>query len=134
MIRNLELDPIILGGQGVICQIDKSLFCHKQKNYVGKISDTQMWIFGIVNTSFCPAKRYMEIALSRSSGALLQIIERVRKPGTEIHSNEWASYRILNIKTRLVHKTVNHSVKFVNPINGTHTQHIESYWQGKSTK
>ena len=26
------------------------------------------------------------------------------------------------------HSTVNHTLEFVNPTTGTHTQHVESYW------
>ena len=70
------------------------------------------------------------IRVHANGGAtLLPLIRAHAAPGTIIHSDEWASYS--QIATRfphLQHHTVNHSVEFVNPTTGVHTQHIESYW------
>ncbi|KAG0423418.1 hypothetical protein DMUE_6148, partial [Dictyocoela muelleri] len=116
-----------LGGTGIICQIDESMFKYKQKYHVGRSSPSHRWVFGIADTSFKPAKYYVKVVPDRSSNTLLPIIADVCRQGTIIWSDEWRSYRnIENIGFN--HLTVNHSLNFVNPINGCHTQHIESLW------
>ncbi|KAF0752080.1 THAP-type domain-containing protein [Aphis craccivora] len=42
---------------------------------------------------------------------------------------EWLAYKTLETK-EYIYKTVNHSKFFVDPINGAHTQRIESLWRG----
>ena len=44
----------------------------------------------------------------------------------------WAT-KASNKQTQLSHRTVNHSINFVEPITGVHTQNIESYWNVKKT-
>ena len=55
------------------------------------------------------------------------------RPGSIVHSDEWRSYRQIQGRTGLSHRTVNHSINFVEPITGVHTQNIESYWNVKKT-
>lgn len=114
-----------MGGSGKICQIDESLLCHKPKNHRGRSSTYQIWCFGIVDTSTSPSKGYVEIVPNRSSAVLLPIISRVCRPGSIIYSDEWRAY---NSISDFAHFTVNHSLNFVNPETGVHTQNIESYW------
>ena len=96
------------GGPGIICQIDESLFCHKQKYGKGRASETQTWVFGIADTSFSPARFYMEVVPNRSAETLLHIIARVCKPGTIIHSDKWAAYKSINRVLGFDHGSVNH--------------------------
>ena len=50
-------------------------------------------------------------------------------PGTIIYSDEWAEYRHVKGHPGVAyHGTVNHSLNFINPTTGTHTQNVESYW------
>jgi transposase-like protein len=62
------------------------------------------------------------------STSLLPIIEKIVLPGTIIHSDEWRSYRRIQENLGLQHKTVNHSLWFVDKNTKVHTQTIESYW------
>jgi hypothetical protein len=48
--------------------------------------------------------------------------------GTTIHSDEWAAYRSLRNNPNYIHLTANHSVNFVEPMSGVHTQNIENTW------
>ena len=53
--------------------------------------------------------------------------------GTIIYSDEWRIYTKLQA-LGYEHFTANHSVKFVEPITGVHTQHIEPYWAKNKLK
>ena len=81
-------------------------------------------MFGMVDTSQQPALGYMEVVQQRDALTLLPIIQAHTAPGTTIHSDQWAAYS----PGIAAHNTVNHSLNFVDPVTGTHTQHIESYW------
>ena len=60
----------------------------------------------------------METVDKRDAATLLPIIQRVVKPGTIIHSDQWKAYH--NISSRL---QLSHDIA-----TGIHTQAIESYW------
>ena len=92
-----------------------------------------IWVFGIVDISFKPSVGFMEIVENRGAEILLPIIQSVVRPGSIVHSDEWRSYRQIQGRTGLSHRTVNHSINFVEPITGVHTQNIESYWNVKKT-
>jgi hypothetical protein len=121
-----HLKPDTTGGEGVVCEIDESLFSGKRKNHVGRILP-QVWVFAIVDLSFVPARGFMKIVERRNAQTLLQIVTNVCREGTKIYSDEWRAYNGL-ASVGFEHFTVNHSVNFINPENGVHTQHIESYW------
>ena len=77
---------------------------------------------------------YVQVPVARRDAAtLLPIIQQWVVPGTRIHSDMWAAYnRIANL--RYVHGTVNHTLNFVNPATGVHTNHVEAMWMRAKTK
>ena len=80
----------------------------------------------MVESSQTPTLGVMTIVSRRDAATLLPIIQRHVWPGTIIHSDEWAAYRQVQQLTPVMqHRTVNHSITFVDPITGVHTQHVE---------
>ena len=81
-----------------------------------------------MDTSHTPSVGYMEVVSHRDANTLLPLITAHVAPGTIIHSDEWAAYnqvqRLPNVSS---HELVNHSVNFVEPTTGVHTQNVESY-------
>ena len=74
------------------------------------------------NTSF---RLYADCRHQRRS----PIIAAHVAPGTEVHSDQWSAYnQVSSLPGVAGHSTVNHSLHFVDPVTGTHTQNIESYW------
>ena len=92
-------------------------------------------MFGMVDTTTTQALGIMEMVPRRDAATLLPIIQRHVRPGTIIWSNEWAAYRrVQQLPFVSTHATVNHSLEFVTPATGVHTQHLESYWNQVKTK
>ena len=92
-------------------------------------------MFGLVDTSQNPALGYMTVVACRDAHTLLPIIQAHVAPGTIVHSDQWRAYNnVATLPSVAGHSTVNHSVTFVDPTTGTHTQHIESYWNRVKAK
>ena len=125
MSEFFALNPIKLGGPGIICQCDETLLSGKRKYNVGSIVSLQTWVFVIVDTSYIPARGFACVVDNRRTSTLLPIINNVCLPGTTIHSDQWPAYR--QICDNFVHYTVNHKINFVDPTTGVHTQNVESY-------
>lgn len=66
----------------------------------------------------------------RDRATLCQILQRILLPGTEVHTDDWAAYRNLQLHVAnvAVHRAVVHRDSFVDPLTGIHTQEVESAW------
>lgn len=92
-----------------------------------------MWVFGLCDTSGTPALGYIEDASSRDATTLLPIIQVYVQLGiynqSYTDSDEWRAYdNTTSLPSVAGHSTVTHSLLFVEPTTGTHTQKIEGYW------
>ncbi len=115
--------PTIIGGPGTIVEIDESKFGRRKYNR-GRYQDGH-WVFGGVERG--TANCFMVEVQDRTAATLLPIITQYIHPGTTVISDEWRAYRRIP-SLGMQHQRVNHSLNFVDPSTGAHTQSIESTW------
>lgn len=129
MFRAVLLDSFIfnapqIGGRGKTVEIDESKF-GKRKYHRGRRVDGT-WIFGGIERE--SGRAFMVPVQKRSAAYLVPIITHFIAPETTIISDCWRAYDCLEDEG-FTHLTVNHSVTFVNPDNGAHTNTIEGLWR-----
>jgi hypothetical protein len=118
-----------LGGPGHIVQIDESSIYKAKYNRGHALYTPTKWIFAIYDVD--KKVGAIELVPDRSAATLLPIIEKYVLPGTEIHSDEWAAYRTIGqipVCPPFIHKTVNHSLYYKDPLTGVHSNNVEAYW------
>ena len=76
----------------------------------------------------------MKLINSRDAATLVPIIMQHVQPGSTVHSDQWRAYASLQHMSLYNYGAVNHSVNFVDPVTGVHTQHVEGYWSRAKAK
>jgi len=111
-----------LGGPGHTVEIDESKF-GKRKYHRGHIVEG-CGVFGGVERE--TGRVFMEVVERRDAATLIPLLEKWVERGTTVMSDCWKAYDKME---GFVHMKVNHSLNFVDPETGTHTNTIESTWR-----
>ena len=113
-----------IGSPGIIVEIDESKF-GKRKYHRGHQVEG-VWVVGGVERT--TEKRIFIVPVeSRDQVTLLELIDQFVEPGSIIHNDLWRGYMHVG-DHEMVHRTVNHSRYFVDPVTGVHTNTIEGTW------
>ena len=86
------------------------------------------WVFGMLGIKEERCLPLLRLVKKRSRAHLLPIITRHVRPGSSIVSDQWRAYMGALSDAGYMHYSVNHSMTFVDPHNGAHTQNIERAW------
>lgn len=116
--------PAIIGGPGVEVEIDESKF-GKRKFHRGRVVEGH-WVFG--GTERTTGECFLVEVEHRDTATLLPLIQHHIRPGSIVYSDEWKAYSRITQTTGMPHATVNHSLNFVDPNTGAHTQGVEAMW------
>jgi len=128
---SLDADDTVIGGQGIIVEIDESKFGKRKYNRGHRVEGA--WVIGGVERT---QRRliFAEVVERRDARTLLNVISRHVAAGSIVHTDLWRGYVSIEDELDVQHFTVNHSINFVDPETGTHTNTIEGTWNGMKLK
>ena len=101
-----------LGGPGHTVAIDETVVDNAQGRPV-----PAQWVFGGMDLH--TGGFFLELVPRHDTATLVPITQRHVLPGTPIWSDEWGGTAYINLNgLGYIHKTVNHSRHFMDPITG----------------
>ena len=118
---------MFIGGIGHNVQIDESVLT-RRKYHRGRLV-MERWCLGIYDTT--TKIGLVQFIPDRQASTLTPIISKYVLPGSEIWTDCWKGYNSLKHLGRVspyIHKTVNHSRYFRDPITGVCTNQVEGLW------
>lgn len=116
-------NPDILGGEGRVVEIEESKLSKAKYSYNRQVKGK--WVFGGVERE--SGKCFVHVVENRDRDTLLAIVKKYVRPGTTIISKCWKAYDCL-AHEGFNHLTVDHSISFVDPETGAHTNTMKSIW------
>lgn len=130
--QHIVQNPQQIGGPNEIVEIDETCLSKRKYNR-GRLMRPNQWMFGGIQRG--TRRAFMQLVDRRDAATLLPIIQQFVLPGTTIMSDLWRAYGgIQGLPQGYQHLTVNHSINFVDPNTGAHTQSIESTWNRFKSK
>jgi hypothetical protein len=124
MLAYVKASSQKIGGPNKIVEIDESKFGRRKYNRGHPIKG--QWVFGGVERE--SGRTFFVPVPDRFAETLLAVICDWTVPGTTVISDCWGAYYDLE-EHGYPHLTVNHSIGFVDPVSGAHTNTIESHWR-----
>jgi transposase-like protein len=116
----------MIGGNNKIIEIDEAKFGKRKYNRGHRVEG--VWVLGMIERGEGGKVKLIVIDKRTQEKLQCQIISSV-DTNSIIHTDGWKGYNGLD-KSFLQHNTVNHSLTFKNPLDGTHTNKIEGTWSG----
>ena len=105
-------------------EIDESKFGKVKYNRGHRVDS--VWVLGMVEKT--PERRIILLpVIDRKASTLIPLLKKYINSESDTHSDCFRSYFNLNPNFKN-HDTVNHSLWFVDPISGVHTNTIEANW------
>ena len=87
------------------------------------------WVFGMLEVHKQTRRPVLKLVKTHSRRTLVPIIKKHVKKGSYIYSDSWRAYVNALNPRGFRHFPVNHRQHFVDPVTGSHTQHIERFWK-----
>lgn len=122
-VEVLIKDSELIGGPGIVVEIDESKFGKRKYNRGKRVEGC--WVFGGIERG--TGRCFFTRVADRSAETLIPIIQAHIAPGSTIISDCWKAYSKLS-ELGYVHQTVNHSKTFKDKITGACTNTIEGQW------
>ena len=123
----LEINDCVIGGENIIVEIDESKFGKRKYHRGHAVEGT--WVLGGVERT--PERKMFIVEVpDRSAETLISVIREYVRPNSIIFTDMWRGYASLADELSVTHQTVNHSLHFMDPITGVHTNTIEGTWCG----
>jgi transposase-like protein len=131
VVSALDEEDTLIGGPGTVIQVDESKFGKRKNNRGRRVNGA--WVIGGVEQNE-ERKFFVAVVDRRDQETIIDVLSRHVLPGSIVYTDCWRGYVGIEEALNVSHQTVNHSLYFVDPNTGVHTQSIEAKWAALKQK